>query len=97
MTYRNYTMDELSGILQAEPDQNRFIEAAKAFVTKWCEQKYYSQEELDEAIEEARDEGAIDKRKECREEMVDIIENRITTVITESGYEILINEAKTLG
>jgi len=62
-------MDELSGILQAEPDRNRFIEASKAFVTKWCEQKYYSQEELDKAIEEAIEEGTQRGYEEANAEM----------------------------
>ena len=71
MNFRNYSMDELANLIVDEPDQDRFNDAAKAFVSRWLEGTFYTQDELDEKVEAAEEiaeqKGYDDAKEELEE------------------------------
>ena len=99
MNFRNYSMDELAEYITNESEQSRFITACKAFIEKWFDQKHYSQDEVDELIEEAKEEaeqkGYDDCRKVCQDEMVERLE--LMPNIDEGPRDQLLHTAKLLG
>ena len=101
MNYRNYTMDELSDSLQHETNHNRFIDMAKAFITKFHDGKFFTHQELEahdeDEIDKAVDEAVEEKRQECRDEMVQYLEAQAGQWIDDKPLERILEVARMLG
>lgn len=68
MNYNGFTMDELANVLINEPELERFIEASKQFVQKYKDTTLYTEEQMEEAKEEAFDDGQQQGHAEALEE-----------------------------
>lgn len=100
MNYRNYTMDEMVSVLTNEPDRSRFIEATKAFIEKFVDGHWVTDDELRQIKEDAMDERVDKMQEHCQNEAVQILEDSMLDIcngLTGQDWKILINSMKMLG
>lgn len=57
MNYRNMSMDELAGVLQVETNHKKFINASKAFVTKYLQASLLTEEDVTDRLKQAEQIG----------------------------------------
>jgi len=87
MNYRNFSMDELSSILQNEPDRCRFIEAAKAFLQKFSEGNFMTDDEMEKIKDDSRDEWCDKMQEQCQKESVQILEDNKHWLVTKDEWD----------
>ncbi len=100
MNYRNHTMDEMVTVLTNEPDRNKFIEAAKAFIEKFVDGHWVTHSELEVIKDDARDDHVDKIQKVCQDEAVRILEDNrmwLDDGDRDEDWKVLINSMKMLG